>query len=177
MAEEPQAEGNPNVSTQATPKKDSKLIYEVGFHLVPTIAEGDVSAVVEKIRAAITKAGGTVFAEEAPKLMKLSYRIERADSGKREKYTESYFGWMKFEGHREELPAGIPPLQEELRGTRDVLRFLLIQTVREAPAPARAVFSSDRLEGETIAAPKRAEEKTGEVSEEELQKGIESLIG
>lgn len=181
MAETPHPEAEAKTdaegSSQATPKKDRKLIYEVSFHIVPTVAEGDVAAAAHTLHAAIENAGGSVIAEEAPKRMRLAYRIERSDSGKREKYTESYFGWVKFEGERDGLPQNIPVLQETLRGTRDILRFLLIETVREAPAPARAVFSSDRLEGETIAAPKRAAEKGGAVSEEELQKGIESLIG
>jgi hypothetical protein len=37
--------------------------------------------------------------------MTLSYVIERATSGKREKYTESYFGWVRFVV---EERAGIP---------------------------------------------------------------------
>lgn len=161
-------------SSQAIPK-ETKLVYEVGFHLLPALAEGEVAALVQNIRGAIEKAGGAVFSSEEPKRLKFAYRIERSEGGKRGKYTEGWFGWMKFDGE-EGLRAGIPALGEALGAEKNILRFILIETVREAPPPVRTVFSSDRLEGTTIHAPKRAE-KGGEVSEEELQKGIESLIG
>ena len=84
-----------------------------------------------------------------PAKMTLLYTIERALSGKREKFLESYFGWIKFATEREHIAA----LEASLRGNRNILRYLLIQTVREDAAPRRAVFTSDRLEGETIQKP------------------------
>jgi hypothetical protein len=61
-----------------------------------------------------------------------------------------------------------------------VLRYLLVQTVREEEAPARrAVFTSDRLEGETLkkpVAPAEEPTKGGEVSEEELDKSIDAIV-
>ena len=175
MEETPHPSGQAEGSTQATPK-DTKLVYEVGYHLLPALGEGDVSTSTGKIRAAIEKAGGAVFASEEPKRVKLAYRIERSEGGKRGKYTEGWFGWMKFDGEQE-LRATIPALQETFRADDTVLRFILVETVREAAQPTRTVFSSDRLAGETIEKPKRVLEKGGEVSEAELEKGIESLIG
>ncbi len=172
---EAEAKAEAEGSTQATPK-DTKLVYEIGFHLVPALAEGEVAALVGSIRGAVEKAGGAVFAFEEPKRLKLAYRIIRPEGGKRGKYTEAWFGWLKFDGE-DELRSAIPELKQWLEGQRDILRFLLVETVRETAAPARAVFTSDRLEGTTIEKPKRAEEKGGEVSEAELEKGIESLIG
>ena len=106
--------------------------------------------------------------------MPLAYTIERSDSGKREKFTEAYFGWIKFATER----GSIPPLQENLRAMPEVLRYLVIETVREdVSAPRRAVFTSDRLEGQTLKKPVVVkEEKAAEVSEEELDKSLEGLI-
>ena len=58
-----------------------------------------------------------------------------------------------------------------------MLRSLIIETVREdiVPPKARAVFTSDRLEGETIKAPKAPKEVPAEVSEAELDKSIDAL--
>jgi ribosomal protein S6 len=84
--------------------------------------------------------------------MTLSYTIERATSGKREKYGESYFGWVKFVV---EEKAGIPALENYLQNNKNILRFLMILTVREEAQTRRAVFSSNRLEGETIKKPYR----------------------
>jgi ribosomal protein S6 len=159
-------------STQANEPKDTRPVYEVGFHVVPTIPEGEVSAVVEKIRAVIEKGGAELISEGAPQRMTLAFTIERAQSGKREKFNEAYFGHIKFATERGNIPA----LEEVLRHTHEVLRYLLIQTVREDAPVRRAVFASDRLEGETIHKPVAAPEKSGEVSEEELEKSLETLI-
>ena len=168
MEEEAQAV---EASTQA--QEDKRPVYEVGFHVVPHVGEEGVAAVVEKVRNAIGSEAEFI-AEGFPQKMRLAYAVERSEAGKREKFGESFFGWIKCATERESLPS----LQASLGDIKEVLRFLIIQTVREdiAQAPRRAVFTSDRLEGQTLAAPKREAEKSGEVSEEELDKSIEALV-
>src|SRR3990167_8661900 len=48
-------------------------IYEVGYHIIPTVAEENLEKVVGGIRATIEKAGGSFIAEGAPTLTKLAY--------------------------------------------------------------------------------------------------------
>ena len=171
MAETAQAA---EASTQAP--KDTRLVYEVGFHIVPTVGDEGVGAVVEKIRAAIGEA--EVIKESAPTKMTVAYTIERSVQGKREKYTQTYFGWIKFALAEDADRAQVAALQEKLRGMSDVLRYLVIGTVREdVQARQRAVFASDRLEGKTLEKPAAAPEKPAEVSQEELDKSIEALTG
>jgi ribosomal protein S6 len=165
MAEDSQAQP---ASTQANDQ--GRPVYELGFHVVPTVGDEGVSAVVEKVRAALGDA--ELINEGAPRKITLSYQVERSVSGKREKFTESYFGFIKFATERETLPG----IQEALRGIPAVLRFLIIETVREdVVAPRRAVFTSDRLEGKTIEKPVAAKETPAEVSQEELDKSLEAL--
>jgi len=157
--------------TQA--KNDEKTIYEIGFHVIPTVAEADAVLVHERVRNFIESTGGSIIAEELPKRMALSYRIERSRAGKSEKYTESYFGWVKFEADR----GSGSVMEKSAQADHDILRFIVIRTVREQIQVApRAVFVSDRLEGETIGKPVAAPEKKEEVSEEDLDKSIESLV-
>lgn len=169
MAEEPQGA---EPSTQADTVSKTP-VYEVGFHLVPAVGDEGVSAAAEKVRKVLGDA--EIIAEGAPQKMALSYIIERAAQGKREKFSEAYFGWIKFATDREHLPG----IAEKLGAMKDVLRHLIIETVREdiAAERRRAVFTSDRLEGETIKKTPRTEEKGGEVSEAELDKSIEALTG
>jgi hypothetical protein len=47
-------------------------VYEAGYHVVPTVAEGDVEKVVASIRSVIEKLGGHFIAEGAPSLLKLA---------------------------------------------------------------------------------------------------------
>ncbi|MBI2004576.1 30S ribosomal protein S6 [Patescibacteria group bacterium] len=170
MAEMSHAEAE--VSSQAKQSKDQRPVYEVGFHVVPTVEEAGVAGVVEAIRAELGLGDAEIITEQFPVKMMLAYTIERALSGKREKFSESYFGWVKFATEREHIAA----LETLLRGDKNILRYLLIQTVREDATPRRAVFTSDRLEGETIQKPTAMPEKGGEVSEEELEKSIEALV-
>ena len=171
MAEKSQA-ADPEVGEALSQaKKNSTPVYEVGFHVVPTVPEDGVAAVVEKIRKALGDA--EIISEQFPSMMTLAYQVERSVQGKREKYNQSYFGFIKFATDRENLQA----FQAALTATPQVLRFLVIETVREdAPAPRRAVFASSRLEGETIKKPEAAPEKSAEVSEEELDKSIDALV-
>lgn len=166
MVETPQAV---EASTQADTNKQP--VYEVGFHIVPTVEEAEVAGVVEKIRALLGDA--EIIKEETPRKLTLAYTIERSNSGKREKYNEAYFGFIKFATDKSAIPA----LMQSLTVMREVLRFLLVESVREdVVKPRRAIFTSDRLEGETIQKPSAVPEKAGEVSEEELDKSLEALV-
>jgi len=169
MAETSQAAEASSHANQA----DERPVYEVGFHVVPTVAETEVGGVVDKVRAALTKGNAEIIKEEFPVKKTLAYVVERSTTGKREKYAESYFGFIKFAMDKD----AIGEFTATLRATNEVLRFLIINTVREeAVAPRRAVFSSDRLEGETIKKPTAAPEAAGEVSDEELNKSIDALV-
>lgn len=171
MAEMSQAS---TASTQATAQpvsdgQSTRPVYEVGFHLVPSIPEEGVAAQVEKIRALLGDA--EIISQGTPGKMTLSYTIERATSGKREKFTQSYFGWIKF---AVEERSSVVALQDGLRAMPEVIRYIVIETTREDVGARRAVFGSDRLEGETIKRKTEAE-KGGQVSEEELDKSIDAL--
>ena len=152
--------------------KNSTPVYEIGFHVVPTIPEEGVATVVDAVRK--TLEGLEIISEEFPQRMTLAYTIERSHVGRREKFHESYFGWIKFAAERDAIPA----IEQALRNMREILRFLLIETDREdAPIVRRAIYTSNRLEGETIKKPEGAEEKTtGPVSDEDLDKSIEALV-
>lgn len=167
MAEKPQG-AEPSTQADIAVKLP---VYEVGFHLVPTIGEDGIAPAVEKLRKALGDA--EIIAEGFPAKISFSYVIERATQGKREKFSEAYFGWIKFAA-----PSETVAVLEEALNTPEVLRHLIIHTVREdiANRPARAVFTSDRLEGKTLEKPTTAPEKAGEVSEEELNKSIEALV-
>ncbi len=175
MADMSQATDEVQASSQANAPKDSRPLYEIGFHVVPTVEESKVVDVVNALKAEIAKIGGEQVGEQAPQKMVLSYVIERATSGKREKYTESYFGWLRFVV---EERSGISAIETHLRADKNILRYLFIQTLpEEAVAPRRAVFSSNRLEGETIKKPTAAPEApVAEISEEDLNKSIDALV-
>ncbi len=177
MAETSQAATSAFTQANAAPTpsgmQEQETAYEVGFHLLPVLDEKAVQDSVDAIRAALSKQGAHIVTEHLPERMTLAYRIERSISGKREKYTESYFGWIKFTAESQAIPA----LSEAYKNMYNVLRFIIVEATRsEMVTPRRAVFISDRLEGATIQKPTVASEKSEEVSDEDLDKSIEALV-
>ncbi len=173
MSQAEEASSQATTADSSAPVKNTTPVYEVGFHIIPTVGEDGVPAVLDKVRAALKDA--EVISEGFPQKITFAYIVERATQGKREKYAESYFGFIKFATGRENLPE----LENTLRAMQEVLRFLIVETTREdlSQAPRRAVFVSDRLEGKTLEKPAATKETPVEVSEEELDKSIDAITG
>lgn len=169
--------GDEQGSTQATAQpvsdgQSTRPVYEVGFHLVPSTPEDGAGAAVEHIRALLGSA--EIISEGFPQKMTLAYTIEVAQAGKRETFTQAYFGWIKF---AVEERSAIPAIEAGLRAMRQVLRSIIIETTREdVKQKQQAVFASDRLEGKVLEKPTEVEKK-GEVSQEELDRSLEGLTG
>ena len=100
--------------------------YELAFHILPTIAEGEVQAVFETIKANITKLGGILSLEEAPARFDLAYEISQYLEGKNRKFRSAYFGWVRFdlEGNK------IAEVTEAVEHTKEILRHLLIRLTK-----------------------------------------------
>lgn len=146
-------------------------VYEVGFHIVPKVAEGDVPAEVEKIKKILASHGASVIAEEAPRMIQLSYDMARKAAGRREMFTKAYFGWVKFEAQAVEAEA----IGKEVATIETVLRSILITTVRESTL-SKKVFVSEHLSHETIRKPEMAKEGP-KMTEAEIDSAVEGLVG
>lgn len=152
-------------------------IYEIGYHIVPTVKEEDVEKVVSGIRGIIEKAGGSFIAEGAPSLIKLSYAMEALakEGEKRVEYDRGYFGWIKFESG----VTAISALNEALKLDGNVLRFGIFRTIREdtrakiKPATLREVKRTDVIKSTPRRAP--TEESSAPVSEVDLEKAIQDI--
>lgn len=151
-----------------------KRVYEAGYHIVPTVQEGDVEKVVAGIRSHIEKLGGSFIAEGAPSLMKLSFPMDKREGERHVEYDRGYFGWLKFEAAAE----NVTKLMAILNGNAQILRSIVFKTVREDTrakfkAPQlREVKRTDVIKSAPRQAP--AEEKEA-VSEVDLEKALETL--
>ena len=150
-------------------------VYEAGYHILPTVQEGDVDKVVAQIRSEIEKLGGTFIAEGAPSLMKLAFSMDKREGERHTAYDRGYFGWLKFEASTDSANK----LMEVLKANPQILRSIVYKTLRE---DTRAKFKAPQLREvkrtDTIkSAPKHApvaEEKEA-VSEVDLEKALETL--
>ncbi len=100
--------------------------YELAFHVLPTVAEGEVSGVFESIKSLITTNGGELFDEEAPERFDLAYEVVKHIEGKNRKFTSAYFGWVRFRSEGAALAA----ITEELDADTNILRHLLIKLTK-----------------------------------------------
>ena len=97
--------------------------YEIAFHILPTVAEGEVQGVFEKIKALVTKDHGVIFDEEAPLRFELAYEIVKKQEDKNRKYTSAYFGWIRFKTEA----TAIAVLLEEMDSKPEILRYMTIK--------------------------------------------------
>ncbi len=157
--------------------------YELAFHILPTVAEGEVAGVYEAIKAHITHVEGTFFDEEAPERIDLAYPVVRHLEGKNRKFTSSYFGWVRFRLDGEKLEA----LIEELATEQNILRTLMVKlTKREEANPFRfhehrkalkiveTIDEDAAVIGETKT---ETDEDIVEISEKALDESLEKITG
>lgn len=113
-------------ATEANTNEQELVSYEFAFHILPTVAEGEVTNVFDKLKNHITKVGGEITDEEAPKRFDLAYEIVKYLEGKNRKFGSAYFGWVRFRLSSKALNE----LTETLDETKEILRFLLIKLSR-----------------------------------------------
>ena len=153
--------------------ESASRVYEVGYHIIPTVKEESVEGIVATIRALIEKAGGSFIAEGAPVLMKLSYAMTAREGDKNVEYDRGYFGWIKFEAPVEVTEV----LDEALKADRNILRFIVFRTVREETRARMKIPTLREVRRtDAIKAPAHhVEDVTIPVSEVDLDKAIETL--
>ena len=138
-------------------------IYEVGFLLMPALAEEKLLQIFAAIKKVLADQNATLLGESLPKSRPLAYPIK--------KYESAFFGWLKFESSSEVLTT----LREFLKNNVEVIRFLLIKTVRESAVVAPVFFGKPRSRLEKNA--KKEETAVGpKMTTEELDKTIEELV-
>ncbi len=147
-------------------------VYEVGYFLVPIIAESELPTEVAKIQSAIEQHSGVSISDEFPSMRTLSYEIRKAIGDRNQVFGTGYFGWIKFEM----APENAIGLKEEVAKLQNILRFILIHTVRENTfLVTKSPVLGMKLPG-TIEAGEVREASESTISDEELDKSIEELI-
>lgn len=104
-------------------------MYELSYLLVPTLDEETATGkAVEELKKLVSEKGGTIFDEETPRMIPLAYEMRPTIMNKNYRFSEGYFGWIKFDMIGEDTIA----LRDALRLSETVFRFMIIHTVRES---------------------------------------------
>lgn len=112
----------------STEDNSEAQVYEIGYLVLPSIAEDKLSAVVEEMKGVVEKAGGKALDGETPFKQELAYTMSKTIGASKYVANEAYMGWMKFEiapGAAVEVKAGLDKIEE-------LLRFLLVKAPRES---------------------------------------------
>lgn len=161
------------MSEEAGQNEKTTRIYELGYHIVPTVSEDAVGAEVTALKDTLAKEGTQIIAEGFPRFRPLAYPMRKAMSGKQIDFSNGYFGWIKFEAPAEAATA----VAAALRKDEKMLRFLLFKTVRESTlASPRAPRASIPKVPPVIPRVSAAPAPHVPVSETELEKSLEKII-
>lgn len=164
----------------ASAHEDERNSYEFAFHILPTVAEGEVPGAFEELKALITKAGGEFITEEAPERIDLAYEIVKSIEGKNRKFASAYFGWVRFK-----LPGeNIESLTEAIDNQPFILRYIIIRLTKLEEAHSfrfhenRKSVKMVEIVDEapvTLGETQTEEEKPAEVSEKELDESLDKI--
>lgn len=144
-------------------------VYEIGYHLLPTLSEEEVPQVVSKLMDALKAEGAVFVGERFPSQIELAYPIAKRTNSKNTNYESAYFGWVAFEVARE----AILRMKPALDSNPNILRYLVVVTDRDAVAAAMSGAVSAPTG--TIEKPKRDAEAGGEMSEVALDQALETI--
>lgn len=151
---------------------DNVKIYELGYHIVPTVGEESLGSEVEKLKKLILDNKGSIISEEFPQIKNLSFEISKVSENKYNKFNKAYFGWVKFEIDS----SLIGTISEKVTANPNVLRFIIVKTVKENTIYTPKVVGTVKKEV------KPEEDTTSEVvvaekaSPEEIDKSIDELL-
>jgi len=163
----------PMEKVETLEKEGGVQVYELGYHIVSTVAEENLPKEVESLKAIILKDGGSLVSEGEPKLINLAYSMTKSVADTKKKFNTAYFGWIKFETKSELMPS----IKKAVDANPHVLRYLLIKTVRENTmfTPKLTVRTPGKEEAPKVKKSIKTKEKKA-TSVEELDKSIDELV-
>jgi ribosomal protein S6 len=146
-------------------------VYELGYLLLPTIAEADVPINYGNIKELVLSFGGEIIMDEMPKMIPLAYSMQKVISNTRKKFNSAYFGWIKFVMDSQK----VLEMKKSLDLDPNFIRFLILKTVRENTIAAKRFVRGEGFHRPTI---KRSKENEVSVpiNKEEIDKEIDALV-
>lgn len=153
---------------------ETALIYELSFHLLPTLSEEEVTKEVDGMKKILENGGAKILECDEPSQMNLAYTMVKKQEGKNAKFDASFFGTIKFNSE----PEILVDLKEELDLNKSVLRFLIIKTVTSfQPITQVTLRTVTEEDSKPIRKPEMVEKKSDKpISDAELDKTIEKLV-
>ncbi len=152
-------------------EKEIRLhVYEVGYIMLPTIAEEGLGEEVTLFKDMFVENGAVFISDEYPKLIELAYEMSRSIENKKQKFSYGYFGWVKFECTTDQAKV----IKEILDKNEKLVRFLMIKTVRENTMSVKRSYS--KQDGASKRRPTTKTKDAEPINEEVIDKEIDALV-
>jgi len=147
-------------------------IYELGYHIVPTVPENDLPSEVSALTGVILEKGGIMISDERPMLRPLAYTLYGNGPSGKAGFNNAYFGWVKFEAPIGEIKA----IEAEVAKNQKILRFLLVKTVRESTLYGARIAQNAKMQGGERKPEAPAAAAKPKMTEAEMDKTIDELV-
>ena len=148
-------------------EKEARMnVYEVGYIMVPSIAEENLGEEVTVFKDSLSNHGVAFISDEYPKMTELAYEMFRSVNNKRQKFSYGYFGWVKFECTSTQAEA----IKEDLDKNEKLVRYLLIKTVRESTMSGKRLYKDNKRKSSS------KQEEPEVINEETIDKEIDALV-
>ena len=147
-------------------------IYEVGYLFIPTIGEELINTNYTNLKDVIASFGGEMISDEMPKFMNLAYSMKKTIANIRNTFYTAYFGWFKFKMDREK----VLELKKNLDLNNDILRFLILKTVRENTISTKRFVRSDVHKKSPFGKKADENEVVAPINKEEIDKEIDAMV-
>lgn len=108
-------------------ENDNSRIYEIGYVVASSVPEEKVGKEVESIKGILSKAKAEIIGEGEPSFRDLAYTVVKKVGAKNEKFTQGYFGWVKFAMDSDAIEA----VKKDIEAMDSLIRVLVITTVRD----------------------------------------------
>lgn len=154
-------------------------IYEIGYLLTPIIPQDALAEnVAQAFKTPIEELGGLVTSEMGPSIIRLAYAIKKNIGNKKERFSDAYFGALRFKL----LPEKILVLKELLDKNDKIIRYLYIVMPKgdETIVVPKRSFQRREVQAEPFEIERRAKEEGSveapEMTEEDIDKEIDNLL-
>ena len=163
----------PEIKDENENKEEAEpRVYELGYLLVPTISEENVPASYGNLKELVASFSGTLITDEIPKKVALAYIMQKTLANVRNKFNTAYFGWIKFQMNADK----VLELKRKLDLHPDLIRFLILKTVKENTIAAKRFVGRDSAYRKTPSARKTEGEEAVPINKEEIDKEIDAMV-
>ena len=147
-------------------------VYELGYLLAPTIPGEEMPVTYGNLKDLVVSLGGEIISDEMPKMINLAYTMVKVTQNIRNKFNTAYFGWVKFEIN----PEKVLDLKKKLDIDPNLIRFLILKTVRENTIAAKRFIHKDSRRKAPVAKKEGENEMSPPINKEEIDKEIDAMV-